>query len=208
MIGISPGRIRRRPAEAEREILDAAEALLREGGFPRLTPAAVMMRTGLSRPSFYVYFRDVPDLLRRMLERIEGELFAAARLWLIPEEDPIGDARRSMEGIVEVYVRHGPVLRAVSDAAGSDPVVESLFRWGIVEHFVDAIVQRVEQEDARERLLWPVSRETVRALVLMNERYLAETLGKMPPDDPVRVAETLLGIWVRAVFGPMSADAC
>jgi len=85
MIGISPGRIRRRPAEAEREILDAAEALLREGGFPRLTPAAVMMRTGLSRPSFYVYFRDVPDLLRRMLERIEGELFAAARLWLIPE---------------------------------------------------------------------------------------------------------------------------
>ena len=51
-------RRRRTPEEAEGEILDAAEAFLREHPFRDLTIDEVMDGTGLSRPSFYVYFRD------------------------------------------------------------------------------------------------------------------------------------------------------
>ena len=43
---------------AEAEIVGAAEALLRERSFRELTVDEVMRRTDLSRPSFYVYFRD------------------------------------------------------------------------------------------------------------------------------------------------------
>jgi AcrR family transcriptional regulator len=135
----APSRLRRRPAEAEREILAAAEALLREGTpVSRLVPARVMARTGLGRSSFYVYFRDAPDLLRRLLERIEGELFAAAQTWLRGGGDVLADARRAVADVVEVYVRHGPVLRAVHDATRVDPRIAELGRV-MVEHFTEAV---------------------------------------------------------------------
>ena len=35
----------------------------------------------------------------------------------------------------------------------------------------------------------------------MNERYLAETLGREPFDDADRVAETLVRIWTATIYG-------
>ena len=46
---------------AEREIVNAAEAMLREKPFRDLTVDDLMRRTGLSRPSFYVY-NDTDDI--------------------------------------------------------------------------------------------------------------------------------------------------
>src|SRR4029453_10205769 len=71
-------RRRRRPEEAEREILDAAEELLREARFSALTVDELMSRTGLSRASFYVYFRDRHHLIMRLTERIGGGLFGVS----------------------------------------------------------------------------------------------------------------------------------
>lgn len=53
----NPRRRRRSPDEAEREILAAARGFLERHPFRELTIDAVMERTGLSRPAFYVYFR-------------------------------------------------------------------------------------------------------------------------------------------------------
>ena len=68
-------RRRRSPESAEREILDAAEAFLRERPFRDLTVDEVMARTTLSRPSFYVYFRDRHQLAVRLVEGIGEELY-------------------------------------------------------------------------------------------------------------------------------------
>src|SRR5215217_1924797 len=69
------GRRRRRsPEVAEQEIITAAEELLRERPFRELTVDEVMRRTDLSRPSFYVYFRDRHHLVLRVVEHIGGEL--------------------------------------------------------------------------------------------------------------------------------------
>src|SRR3712207_7576997 len=76
-----PRRRRRSPEEAEREIIAAAESLLRERPFRELTVDEVMRRTGLSRPSFYVYFRDRHHLVLRVVERIGGELFTMSERW-------------------------------------------------------------------------------------------------------------------------------
>jgi AcrR family transcriptional regulator len=194
-------RQRRRPEQAEREILDAAESLLSAGGYGALSVADLMARTGLGRSSFYVYFKDVPDLLRRLLERIEGELFAVAQAWLAGDGDPVDDARRSCEGIVEVYLRHGPVLRALSNAVGQDEAVENAYRGQAVEHFVVAVAERIAEEVARGRIPYPVPLDVARVLVLMNEAYLKETLGRVPPEDPAKVVESLHFIWVRALYG-------
>ena len=58
------------PEVAEGEIIAAAEALLRERPFRELTVDEVMRRTDLSRPSFYVYFRDRHQLVLRVVEHL------------------------------------------------------------------------------------------------------------------------------------------
>ena len=39
------------------------------------------------------------------------------------------------------------------------------------------------------------------ALILMNQAYLIETLGRRPQADPKIVAETLVAIWSRVLYG-------
>src|SRR5205085_9329475 len=112
-------RRRRSPAEAEREVLDAAEAFLRGRPLRELTIDEVMAETSLSRPAFYVYFRDRHDLVLRLIGELGAELFEMADIWLKG-----GDLPASVEGVVAVYAKHGRVLRAISDAAVDDPDVE------------------------------------------------------------------------------------
>src|SRR5919198_5230933 len=116
--GTTPPRRRRRPPEvAEREIIAAAEALLRERPFRELTVDEVMRRTDLSRPSFYVYFRDRHHLVLRVVEHLGTELFTMSERWYRGEGDGRALARDAVEGIVAVFAEHGPVMRALADAA-------------------------------------------------------------------------------------------
>ena len=66
-----------------------------------LTIDEVMSGTGLSRPAFYVYFRDRHDLVLRLIGEIGSELFGMADKWLNG-----GDLRAGVEGVVAVYAKH------------------------------------------------------------------------------------------------------
>ena len=195
-------RRRRTPESAEREILEAAESFLRERPFRELSVDEVMARTTMSRPSFYVYFRDRHHLLVKLVEGIGGELFEGASLWLEGDSEP----RESLAAVAEVYVRHGLVLGAIADAAGHDPDVESTYR-ALIERFVEATAERIER-DVAAGLVEPLdARETARALVWMSERYLKETLGRLPQAPLATVNETLPEIWERVLYRPASNRA-
>src|SRR6187200_2127872 len=119
------GRRRRRsPEVAEQEIITAAEELLRERPFRELTVDEVMRRTDLSRPSFYVYFRDRHHLVLKVVEHVGAELRSMSQRWYTGAGDGPAQAREGIQGIVDVYARNGPVLRALADAATDDPLVE------------------------------------------------------------------------------------
>jgi TetR/AcrR family transcriptional regulator, ethionamide resistance regulator len=196
-----PARRRRRtPEVAEREIIAAAEALLRERPFRELTVDAVMRRTELSRPSFYVYFRDRHHLVLRVVEHLGAELFEMSDRWLRGSGDGPDLARQALEGIVEVYAEHGPVMRALADAAADDPGVEQAYR-AIVQGFVDATARHIEAEIAAGRILPLDPVETASALVWMMERYLNLSFGSEPAADRRAVAKTLTTIWTRVLYG-------
>lgn len=197
-----PARRRRRtPEVAEREIIAAAEALLRERPFRELTVDEVMRRTDLSRPSFYVYFRDRHHLVLRVVEHLGAELFAMSDRWLRGSGDGPELARQALEGIVDVYAEHGPVMRALADAAADDPGVEQAYR-AIVQGFVDATARHIDAEIAAGRILPLDPAETASALVWMMERYLNLSFGSEPAADRGAVAETLTTIWTRVLYGP------
>src|SRR3954465_3518137 len=126
--GVEAGgrRRRRTPEVAEAEIVAAAEALLRERPFRELTVDEVMRRTDLSRPSFYVYFRDRHHLMLKVVEHIGAELRTMSQRWYTGSGDGPAQAREAMEGFVEVYAQHGAVLRALADAATDDPEVDGV----------------------------------------------------------------------------------
>src|SRR3954467_2285062 len=100
--GVEAGgrRRRRTPEVAEAEIVGAAEALLRERPFRELTVDEVMRRTDLSRPSFYVYFRDRHQLILRVIERLGGEQQALPRLWYTRDDAGPQRIREALEAVV------------------------------------------------------------------------------------------------------------
>src|ERR671916_1084081 len=176
-------RRRRKPEEAERTILAAGRAFLEERPFREMTVEGVMVRTGLSRPAFYAYFRDRYDLVTRLLEGIGGLLFAVDWRWL--SGDASGGPEATSEVLIdavrrgsETFVQYGPVLRAIADAADQDPRVEEVYRYGLIERFAGAVAARVSRDVAAG--LFPAHlgpEETGRAPVFMNQRYLLHVFG-------------------------------
>ena len=207
MVGLSVGgtqaegrRRRRTPEVAEGEIVSAAEALLRERPFRDLTVDEVMRRTDLSRPSFYVYFRDRHHLVLKVVERLDAELRTMAARWYTGSGDGPALAREAIQGIVDVYTRNGPVLRALADAATDDREVERVY-GEIVQSFVDVTTRHIESEVAAGRILELDAAETAKALVWMMERYLLLSLAREPAVPAEMVANTLDTIWVRTLYG-------
>jgi AcrR family transcriptional regulator len=186
---------------AEREIIAAAEELLRERPFRDLTVDEVMRRTELSRPSFYVYFRDRHHLVLRVAERFGSEMLTMSERWYeAPSREGPATFREALEGIVAVYDRHGPVLHALADAATVDPDVERTYS-SIMQSFVDATATRIESEIAAGRIAPLDANEIARALCLMNDRYLLAALGRTRTATPETVIETLATIWTRTLYG-------
>lgn len=203
------GRARRRrrvPKVAEGEIVAAAESLLRERPFRELTVDAVMRRTGLSRPSFYVYFRDRHHLVLRVVEHLGTELFTMSERWFQGDGDGPMLAREALEGVVAVFVEHGPVLNALADAAADDPGVEQAY-GALVQGFIDVTTRHIEAEVEGGRILPLNASETAKALTLMNERYLNVSLGREPTTPPQTVIDTLSTIWTRTLYGSDQSTA-
>ena len=197
----SPARRRRRtPEVAEGEIIAAAEGFLRERPFRELTVDEVMRRTDLSRPSFYVYFTDRHQLVLRVVEHLGSELFTMSERWLRGTGEGSAMAREALDGIVAVYVEHGPVMRALADAATDDPDVEQAY-GALVQTFIDATARHIDEEIAAGRILPLDGAETAKALVWMMERYLILSLGREPLTPHETVADTLATIWTRVLYG-------
>lgn len=191
-------RPRHDPRETEREILDAAEQFLHERPFRELTVQSVMDRTGLKRPAFYAHFRDRHELALRVVDRIREELLKVATPWFEGRETE-ADLRSALEGVAAVYVEHGPVLRALADASGSDATVEVAYR-ALVQGFIDATAQRIRAEQASGQIGDIDPDETARALVWLNESYLREALGRRPIADPMAVVDVIERIWTATLY--------
>ena len=170
-----------------------------------------MVRTGLSRPAFYAYFRDRYDLVTHLLEGIGGLLFAVDWRWLSGDSGGGREAAREVLADAlrrgsETFVQYGPVLRAISDAAVQDPRVEEVYRYGLIERLTRAVAARVARDV--EAGLSPADldpEETARALVLMTERYLLDAFGnpsqRPSPQKTAAVVGTLQVVWLKTLYG-------
>jgi AcrR family transcriptional regulator len=192
-------RRRRRPEEAESEILEAAERFLRTRAFRDLEIAELMDDTDLGRSSFYHYFRDRHELVIRLVEKLGRELLQMNAQWF-ESGDPKADLRAAYYEIGKFWVKHGPFLRAIADAARHDPAVEKAHR-ALVDRVVRGTVTRIRADLKSGRIVPLDPEDTARALILMSESFLNERLGRDPQGDWRHAIDTLATIWERTLYG-------
>jgi AcrR family transcriptional regulator len=197
-----PRRIRRLPHDARREILDAAEVLLAERSFRELSVDELMARTGMTRSSFYHYFRSLDEVAIALMRRVQGEMMDAVAPWLRSgyDVDPAAGAEQGIRASAEVFARHGLVLSAIHEASFRYEAVQHAWRDGVLEDWIGAIAAQLRAQ--RERGLTRVAdpEEIARALLLMNTAVFVERLGKQLPDPPEAVADALAEIWIGALY--------
>jgi len=193
-------RIRRKPADAEREILAATEAFLQNNDFRDLTVDGVMAATGMKRSAFYNYFADRNVLILRLLQDIEAEMMQAISPWLERSGDPETALRTGLEQVAQIYGLHGHLLRAIHEASFHDDEVERAYRQ-VVDDFVDVVAALLRRENRSGRTAIPRPRKVAEALLTMNTNLLMERLGRARDDNPRAVAETLQFIWERTIYG-------
>jgi AcrR family transcriptional regulator len=197
-------RRRRRPEEAEREILDAARALLAKRPSHEVTVGAIMSETTLSRKSFYVYFRDRYELLTRLVEPLGAERDAiVAELWR-EGADMAAGGRAALLALAGLYERHGPLLRALAEASSQDREAKRAWRE-FLEPVIAGHAEKIREEIAQGRIVGIDPEPTARALIGMNLQYFFDQLVDNPRPDLEATADTLLKIWLRTLYGTPEA---
>jgi TetR/AcrR family transcriptional regulator, ethionamide resistance regulator len=193
-------RRRRRPEEAEREILDAARSLLAELPSHEVTIGAIMADTTLSRKSFYVYFRDRYELLSRLVEPLGAERDAiVGELWR-EGADMAAGGRAALLALAGLYARHGRLLRALAEASSQDREARRAWRE-FIEPVIEGHAEKIREEIEAGRIAGIEPEPTARALIGMNLQYFFDQLVDRPSPDLEATADTLLVIWRRALYG-------
>jgi TetR/AcrR family transcriptional regulator, ethionamide resistance regulator len=184
--------IRQSRQESRERIVRVTEELVRKRSYSELSVDEVMREAGFGRTIFYRHFDDLGDLLMRASREAVEELFEAQRS--LVEAEP-GDAtaavRRALEAAVDVYQRHGPLLRCVAEAATVDERIAEGYA-AMRRRFDDFAEQSLRDLGGLDS---PNLAETVRALNLMNETYLTDAFGREPRVSPETVVQTLTQIW-------------
>ena len=182
-------------------ILNAAFDFLWSHPYRELTVNALMDRTGVSRPTFYQYFRDLQELMSTLLQTLESEILGVSGPWFQGTGDPVALLNEGLTGLVEICYERGPFLRAVADAATTDVRLEASWR-AFLKAFDDAVAERIEA-DQRLGLIPPFDARAVAALTTRMDAYMfVDAFGQHPRQEPEPIRRAVIRMWVSTLYGP------
>jgi len=192
--------------EVRERLLGATTELVRERSFYDLSVSDVTERAGIERTIFYRHFDDLADLLlRAATDAIESLYDAQVELDADREQGDLEAVRDAIEPAVRVYERHGPVLRAVTEAGASNPGVAARGA-DLRRRFNQLVISSLDRlPGLRENPLADLS-ETARALNLLNESYLRDAFGHEPRVSAETAIQTLTEIWAALLDRGASAE--
>jgi TetR/AcrR family transcriptional regulator, ethionamide resistance regulator len=181
--------------QVRERLIAAATELVRDRSFYELSVAELTERAGIERTIFYRHFDDLADLLlRAATEAIESLYDAQVELDAEREEGDLETVRGAIEPAVRVYARHGPLLRAVTEAGASN---EEIAARGaeLRRRFNGLVSESLERLPGLRENPPADTGESARALNLMNEAYLRDSFGREPRISPEDATRTLTEIW-------------
>lgn len=194
-------RARQQPDETRTLILDTADRLMRERPFRELSVDEVMRPTGYGRTVFYRHFTGLPQLVLSVLARVLPELAEAqARFAELAERDlDRAEIRTVLRPVVEHWQRHGPLLRAMRDAAVADREIEALVQQ-TQSRFQSLLAEGIARRQAAGWSRGAQPHQLAGALIAMNQRYLLTSFGEPEPSVDVDAATDALALVWGAVL--------
>src|SRR3954447_12908677 len=183
--------------QSRERIIEAATELVRRTSYGALTVDEVMREAGFGRTIFYRHFDDLADLLIKAgREAFEGLFEASQALGEARSLDSPEVIREALEPAVAVFEQHGPLLRAIAEAAAAGDEQISAGQEAMRQRFDELLADALRTVAAR-----PTAdvAETARALNLMNQAYLQDTFGREPKASAETAVQTLTEIWVAVI---------
>lgn len=180
-------------------ILDEASGFLKDRPFRDLTVKELMLRVNASRPVFYLHFSDLYELMESLLDSIKAEILEGALPWLTEDGEPAALLRKSLEGLVEVGMRRGTLLRAVADASTTDEKLEQAWSAFLGE-FDQIVTQKIEEQQAAGLTPSFSALPIARALNRLDAYLLIEQFGRHPQGDRDDVLMAITQIWISTLF--------
>lgn len=188
---------------ARQRIIDAAQRMFLKKGYTGATVDEIAVDAGLSRATFYLYFKSKKEVIAALVEENIGpfrDLFAVLPL------DPDSSEReiqRWIDGLFAYYDRMQERVSVYREAAILDTEIREMsegnFRLVIAENW-SRIAPGVSQNSARGRKT--VGRFLLFMSLLDTAAYLATTRAQI---DRKIVKAELTALW-RQFFGPGRAD--
>ncbi|WP_193142881.1 TetR/AcrR family transcriptional regulator [Meridianimarinicoccus sp. MJW13] len=186
-------------------ILDAGSVFLETRPFRDLTVGGLMATTEYSRPTFYLYFNDLHGFMETLLDEVKVGIVEGARAWLSNEGDAVGGLRQSLTTLVDVAHQHGPILKAVADAAPGDARLERVWEM-FLGSFDEVVSARIAQDQAAGLTPDFEPLPVARALNRMDAGMLIQAFGsgeKAPKDV---VLSAIMRVWLSTLY-PFDAAA-
>lgn len=202
------GRRAIRPSGDDREqaILATAERLLEQRSFADISVDDLAKGAGLSRPTFYFYFKSKDAVLLSLLEpviaRADSEFDGAVQR--LPA-DPRRVWRNGIKAFFTAFSTHRRLARAATEALATSSELRVVW-LGFMQKWIDQTAAMITAERTRG-----AAPETIPAVDLatslnqMNERTMMAALSaETPAVDEDRVVDTLTHIWVTSIYGESS----
>ncbi len=179
-------------ADARARILAAARTLLLERPFAELTVDAVMAQAALARTVFYRHYADLPQLAPDLLPDTDDPI--VDRIERVEAEQPEAVVEAMIAALVDVYAEHGPLLRAIDDAARQDRDVAEQLEAALVgpRRLIARLLRGASHPP-------PNAQEAARVLMAAHRAYLLDTFGDGSASRRAKpAARAALGaIWAR-----------
>ena len=180
---------------AEADFTRATADLLAQGeSYADLSIERIAAAAGRTRTAFYFYFRDKRELLMRATEAVAEPLYAEADGWWSGRRGP-GDLEDAIRSVLGIYRDHGPLLRAIVEAATYDQEI-GRFWDEVIGPFIVATERRLQADGGLER-----EDAHARAFVLVwaTERVCYQHVARAGRLDDARVVRALVEVWRRSV---------
>ena len=190
-------------AAIDDELLRAAQDLLIEEGFERLTMDAVARRCGASKATIY----------RRWPSKTALVVAAAAALFIAPEVPDTGDLREDLLVCGRAYLQHegrnAQVLAAVLTASQHDPALRDASREALGAPYGGLFEQVLARAVERGSVPTGVDIETLAEVfpAIAYQRVAARGL-LVTEEDVVRVVDSVLLPALRASSGATFERRC
>ncbi|OMC17016.1 TetR/AcrR family transcriptional regulator [Mycobacterium sp. SP-6446] len=199
------GRRSPRPSGDDREqaILATAERLLEERSFADISVDDLAKGAGLSRPTFYFYFKSKEAVLLSLLEPViasaDSEFDGAVQR--LPA-DPRRVWRNGINAFYTAFATHRRLARAATEALATSTELRAVWS-GFMQKWIDQTATMIAAERARGAAPETVSAaDLATSLNQMNERTMMAALSAQTPAvHPDRVVDTLTHIWVSSIYG-------